>query len=226
MMQETDATLLRIEPEVPAQACVIWLHGLGANGYDFQPIVPYLELPEDLPVRFLFPHAPSMPVTVNGGMVMPAWYDILEMNVGRKVDKTSLIASGERIAALINSQIAAGISASKIVLAGFSQGGAVAYHTALCFPQRLAGLIALSTYMATAEEIEQGRSADNADLPIWIGHGNMDDVVPLQLGQEALSNLQRMNYQAAWQDYPMGHEVALEEIQEIGRWITQRLTEG
>ena len=224
MTVETDATCLRLEPNKQAVACVIWLHGLGADGYDFQPIVPYLELPENLPTRFIFPHAPTMPVTVNGGMAMPAWYDILEMNVGRKVDKTALIASSDRISKIIDSQIAEGISADKIILAGFSQGGAVAYHTALCYPQKIAGLVALSTYMATADEILQHRSDANRSLSVWLGHGNMDDVVPPTLGRQALQKLEEMDYSVQWNEYPMAHEVSLEEIKAIGQWMAQQLT--
>ncbi|MCP4597637.1 alpha/beta fold hydrolase [Neptuniibacter sp.] len=225
MMRENDSTLVRVEPEGEVKACVIWLHGLGADGYDFQPIVPYLKLPQLSSVRFLFPHAPVMPVTVNGGMEMRAWYDILEMNIDRKVDKTSLLSSSKRIAALIDSQIAEGIPADKIILAGFSQGGAVAYQTALCYPERLAGLVALSTYMATEDEIEQHKHLDNADLPAWVAHGSFDDVVPMLLGEQAIEKLQAMNYSPVWSTYPMGHEVSLEEMEALGEWIGQRLGE-
>lgn len=224
MRHETEETRVLVEPEIEAKACVIWLHGLGADGYDFQPIIPYLKLPADLGVRFIFPHADVMPVTVNGGMPMRAWYDILEMNIDRKVDKASLLASSERIADLINAQVAEGISADRIVLAGFSQGGAVAYHAALCFPQRLAGLIALSTYMATEDEIAEQRSSVNQDLPVWIAHGTVDDVVPMQLGLKAFNALEGMDYSASWNTYPMGHEVSIEEIEAIGARITELLT--
>lgn len=223
MSQETEQTLVSVEPQGEAKACVIWLHGLGADGFDFQPIVPYLRLPENLNVRFLFPHAEVMPVTVNGGMEMRAWYDILEMNIDRKVDKASLLKSSQRIANLVNEQIAQGIPAHKILLVGFSQGGAVAYQTALTFAEPLAGLVALSTYMATEEEIEATRTDANKELPIWVAHGTVDQVVPVQLGEKAYANLENMNYQPSWNAYPIGHEVAIEEIEALGRWMSQRL---
>lgn len=223
MSQETEQTLVSVEPQGEAKACVIWLHGLGADGFDFQPIVPYLRLPENLNVRFLFPHAEVMPVTVNGGMEMRAWYDILEMNIDRKVDKASLLKSSQRIANLVNEQISQGIPADKILLVGFSQGGAVAYQTALTFAEPLAGLVALSTYMATEEEIEASRTDANNELPIWVAHGTVDQVVPVQLGEQAYANLENMNYQPSWNAYPIGHEVAIEEIEALGRWMSQRL---
>ncbi|WP_415889210.1 alpha/beta hydrolase [Neptuniibacter sp. SY11_33] len=223
MSQETEQTLVSVEPQGEAKACVIWLHGLGADGFDFQPIVPYLRLPENLNVRFLFPHAEVMPVTVNGGMEMRAWYDILEMNIDRKVDKASLLKSSQRIANLVNEQIAQGIPADKILLVGFSQGGAVAYQTALTFAEPLAGLVALSTYMATEEEIEASRTDANNELAIWVAHGTVDQVVPVQLGEQAYANLENMNYQPSWNAYPIGHEVAIEEIEALGRWMSQRL---
>lgn len=223
MSQENEGTLVTVEPQGDVKACVIWLHGLGADGFDFKPIVPYLKLPEDAGVRFLFPHAEVMPVTVNGGMPMRAWYDILEMNIDRKVDKASLLKSSERIARLIEEQIQEGIPAEKIILAGFSQGGAVAYQTALCFPKRLAGLVTLSTYMATEEEISSGRSVENQDIPVWIAHGSYDDVVPLQLGEQARDKLKSMNYSPVWTTYPMGHEVVIEQIEALGRWLQDQL---
>lgn len=225
MSLETEDTLVCVEPTGEAKACVIWLHGLGADGFDFQPVVPYLRLPEGRGVRFLFPHAEVMPVTVNGGMEMRAWYDILEMSIERKVDKASLLSSSQRIANLINEQIAAGIPANKIILVGFSQGGAVAYQTALTFPEPLAGLIALSTYMATEGEIETSRSVANKDLPIWVAHGTVDQVVPVQLGEQALVNLENMSYQPEWNAYPIGHEVAIEEIEALGRWVSKQLAD-
>jgi phospholipase/carboxylesterase len=223
MSQETDETLVRVEPDTTPEACVIWLHGLGADGFDFKPIIPYLKLPKTSAVRFLFPHAEVMPVTVNGGAPMPAWYDILEMNVGRKVDKPALIASSERIKRLIDEQVAEGIPADKIILAGFSQGGAVAYHTALTYPEPLAGLIALSTYMATADEIKEQRPSAAHALPIWVGHGTKDDVVQLTLGEQAMVALNEMNLSASWTTYPMGHEVIMEEIEALGCWMAQQL---
>ncbi|MGH1462984.1 MAG: alpha/beta hydrolase [Neptuniibacter sp.] len=221
MSRENESTLVRVEPEQSAEACVIWLHGLGADGYDFKPIIPHLKLSQ--PVRFLFPHAEVMPVTVNGGMPMRAWYDILEMNIDRKVDKDSLLASAERITQLVDEQIATGIPADKIILIGFSQGGAVAYQAALCYPEKLAGMVALSTYMATAEEISKKKSQANNDIPLWVAHGEYDDIVPPALGEQAVKALKGMDLEPQWITYPMAHEVCLEEIEELGNWISQRL---
>lgn len=224
MSQENDNTLVRVEPAQPAKACVIWLHGLGADGYDFQPIIPYLKLPQDS-VRFLFPHAEVMPVTVNGGMPMRAWYDILEMKVDRKVDKSALLNSSERIKGLIADQIESGVPADKIILIGFSQGGAVTYQTALTYPEPLAGMVALSTYMATAEEIDVQRTEANKQIPVWVSHGEYDDVVPKLLGEQALNNLSQMGLDPLWSTYPMAHEVCLEQMEALGEWISQRLGE-
>ncbi|MCV6611912.1 MAG: alpha/beta hydrolase [Amphritea sp.] len=210
---------IEIEPNQPACASVIWMHGLGADGSDFEPVVPALELPESLPVRFVFPNAPHQPVTVNGGWVMPAWYDILEMNIERKIDVNGLLDSCRQIEALIAREIERGIPAERIVLAGFSQGGAVAYQTALCYPQRLAGLLTLSTYVATADLISADRSAANQDLPVLIAHGEHDDVVPMSLGTQAVNLLESMNYQPQWQTWPIDHSLCLEEVQAIGRWL-------
>lgn len=220
-MSETEQTLVTLEPASPADACVIWLHGLGASGHDFEPIVPYLELPADSAVRFLFPHAPMQPVTVNGGMVMPAWYDILEMDIGRKIDVSGMVDSSRRIIELIESQVAAGIPAERILLIGFSQGGAVAYHTALSYSGRVAGVAGLSTYLGTLDLLEP--ATGKADLPIWIAHGVGDPVVPLALGKQALADLQSLGYAPTWQEYMMAHEVCLEEIQALGKWIVNCL---
>lgn len=224
MSRENDNTLVRVEPENTAKACVIWLHGLGADGFDFKPIIPYLKLPQNS-VRFLFPHAEVMPVTVNGGMPMRAWYDILEMKVERKVDKTTLLNSSERIKALIDEQIESGIPADKIILIGFSQGGAVAYQTALCYPQALAGMVALSTYMATSDEIKQQQSDAIKALPVWVSHGEYDDVVPKVLGEQATELLAQIGLEPQWSTYPMAHEVCLEQMEALGEWIGQRLGE-
>lgn len=218
-----DNNAVVIEPDNAVQAAVIWLHGLGADGYDFQPIVPHLKLPDSLGIRFIFPHADIMPVTINGGMSMRAWYDIVEMSLDRKVDKASLIKSSERISLMVEQLIAEGIPADKILLAGFSQGGAVAYHAALCFPKALAGIVALSTYMPTSDMLEEQRNSANNGIPVWAAHGSMDEVVPLELGKRAVASLQQMGYKPEWSTYPMGHEVVMEEIDALGRWMLEKL---
>lgn len=212
---------VEIEPTGEATASVIWLHGLGASGHDFEPIVPELQLPADLPVRFVFPHAPQIPVTVNGGMVMPAWYDILAMDIDRKVDEAGVLASADAVDVLIEREIARGIPSERIIIAGFSQGGAIAYQAALRQPKPLAGLLALSTYMA----MPVTPSEANAKLPVMICHGSMDPMVPEQLGQRAAATLTELGYTPQYRSYPMEHMVCLEQIRDIGKWLTECLME-
>ncbi|WP_105243785.1 alpha/beta hydrolase [Psychrobacter sp. Marseille-P5312] len=200
---------------------VIWLHGLGASGHDFEPVVPQLGLADDMAVRFIFPHAPKRPVTVNGGMVMPAWYDILEMSLERKVDVTQIETSAQQIRDLIAREIERGVKPEHIVIAGFSQGGAVAYHVALSHPERLAGLMTLSTYLATNDNIEY--SAANRDLPILIEHGTHDPVVPVMLGEQAQQLLTSKGYNVEYHTYPMAHQVCMPQIQNIGKWLNKVL---
>jgi phospholipase/carboxylesterase len=212
---------VEIEPAAPATAAVIWLHGLGADGHDFEPIVPHLGLPAALGVRFVFPHAPAIPVTINGGYVMPAWYDILEMNLERRVDSTQLRTSAAAIDRLIARERARGIPAGRIVVAGFSQGGAVAYEVALRHPEALGGLLALSTYFATADSIVL--SAANRALPILICHGRADSVVPEALGRASEQRLRDLGYAVEYLSYPVEHGVSPDEIRDIGAWLAQRL---
>ncbi|MCE8028532.1 alpha/beta fold hydrolase [Halomonas daqingensis] len=214
---------LIIEPRSgrPADACVFILHGLGADGHDFEPLVPALTLKEGLDVRFILPHAPRLPVTINGGMVMPAWYDIHEMSLDRRVDTRQLVASAERIQALVQEQIDHGIDSRRIILAGFSQGGAVAYQAALSFPAPLGGLLAMSTYFATAETIELNEA--NRGLPIEIHHGSFDPVVPEALGKAAQQRLQSLDYPVNYRSYPMAHAVCPQQVGDIAAWLNARL---
>ena len=212
---------VEVEPKIPADAAVIWLHGLGADGHDFEPIVPELHLPESAAIRFIFPHAPSMPVTINNGMVMPAWYDILDMSIEKKLDEDQLLSSSKEIDALIDREIERGIDSSRIVIAGFSQGGAVGYQTALTYPEPLAGLLAMSAYFATCESIVP--SQENKTLPIQIYHGTMDPVVPEPLGKYAYEVLTEKGYNTNYQTYPMQHGVCTEEIMDISRWLQKIL---
>ncbi|MGY6567029.1 MAG: alpha/beta hydrolase [Halomonadaceae bacterium] len=214
---------LIIEPRSgrPADACVFILHGLGADGHDFEPLVPALTLKEGLDVRFILPHAPRLPVTINGGMVMPAWYDIYEMSLDRRVDTRQLVASAERIQALVQEQIDHGIDSRRIILAGFSQGGAVAYQAALSFPSPLGGLLAMSTYFATAETIELNEA--NRGLPIEIHHGSFDPVVPEALGKAAQQRLQSLEYPVNYRSYPMAHAVCPQQVGDIAAWLNARL---
>lgn len=194
-------------------ATVIWLHGLGADGYDFAPIVPELNLPPELGIRFIFPHAPSMPVTVNNGYVMPAWFDILVMDIYRKVDTAQLLVSAAAINRFIDRELERGIESRRIVLAGFSQGGAVAYQVSLSHPRPLGGLIAMSTYLATSDSITL--STANQDLPIEIHHGVYDPVVPQALGIRAAEFLKEHDYTVEFRTYPMEHAVCPQQIDHI-----------
>ncbi len=212
---------VEVEPHNPADAAVIWLHGLGADGHDFEPIVPELRLPDNAAIRFVFPHAPSMPVTINNGMVMPAWYDILDMSMDKQVDEKQLLASSHAISALIDREIARGIDSKRIVIAGFSQGGAVGYQTALAYSKPLAGLIAMSAYFATSESIVS--SKENKSLPIQIYHGTMDPIVPEPLGKHTYETLKEKGYSVNYQTYPMQHGVCTEEVMDISRWIQKIL---
>ena len=205
----------------PIERAVIWLHGLGASGHDFEPVVPQLGLDNDMAVRFVFPHAPQIPVTINGGMVMPAWYDILEMSLDRKIDVAQIEKSSKQIRDLIQREIERGVKPEHIVIAGFSQGGAVAYHVALSYPQRLAGLMTLSTYLATNDSLSY--SDINKDLPILIEHGVQDPVVPVVLGQQAQQLLTDKGYDVEFNTYPMAHQVCMPQIQNIGKWLNKVL---
>ncbi len=197
---------------------VIWLHGLGADGNDFAPIVPILKLPEHQAVRFIFPHAPQIPVTVNGGMVMPAWYDIVEMEIDRRVDTEGLLASAAVIDKFVDREIERGLNNQNIIIAGFSQGGAVAYHLALNRPVRLGGLLAMSSYCPTCSMIHD--HTPHTGLPIEIHHGLYDPVVPEHLGREAKGFLEEHGYAPVYRTYPMEHNVCAEQIEDISAWFS------
>lgn len=208
---------IELETSPNPDSTVIWLHGLGADGNDFAPIVPELQLPADMSVRFIFPHAPAIPVTVNGGFVMPAWYDILEMDIDRKVDMAGLMASARAIKTFVDRELDRGIDSKRIVIAGFSQGGAVAYQLALSYDKPLAGLLAMSTYFATADVIEY--SEINKTIPLRVQHGEHDPVVPENLGRKATTQLIKQGYSVSYQNYPMEHSVCPEQIKDISEWL-------
>lgn len=220
-MTKLDSVIVTHNPKnLPISKAVIWLHGLGASGHDFEPIVPELGLSDEVGVRFIFPHAPKIPVTVNGGYVMPAWYDILEMTLDRKVDVAHIDASSQAINQLIDEQIAQGIASQDIIIAGFSQGGAVAYHTVLTNQRVLGGLLALSTYFATSSQIDA--VGVNRSIPVKIDHGQFDDVVSMLLGIRAKESLQKLGLAPTFSQYPMAHQVCLAQIKEIGAWLNER----
>jgi len=212
---------IEYETQPNPDASVIWLHGLGADGNDFAPIVPELRLPESLAIRFIFPHAPSIPVTVNGGFVMPAWYDILEMDIDRKVDTTQLMKSAAEIDGFVTRELKQNIQSKRIIIAGFSQGGAVAYQVALSHELPLAGLLAMSSYFATVDSINLSDS--NKQIPIKIQHGTYDPVVPESLGQKATTQLIKLGYSVNYQNYPMEHAVCPQQISDISLWLQEIL---
>jgi phospholipase/carboxylesterase len=212
-----------IEPPESASAAVIWLHGLGADGHDFEPVPA--QLPESITrhTRFIFPNAPLCSVTINGGALMRAWYDILEMDIGRRVDVEGVHASAGTAAALVDAQREQGIDAGRIVLAGFSQGGAIALHAGLRYAHALAGVMALSTYLPVSEGLEEEASAANARVPILLAHGSQDPVVPLSLSEAARVTLTRLGYPVQVNTYAMPHSVCGEELRDIGCWLEQRI---
>ena len=204
---------------------VIWLHGLGADGHDFAPIVPELGLPAGMSVRFIFPHAPLLPVTINNGYVMPAWYDVRSLDLRQTEDEAGIRASQQQVEALIQLEESRGIPASRIVLAGFSQGGAIALHTGLRHEAPLAGVLALSTYLPLPHTLDTEASPTNAHLPIFMAHGTVDSVIPVEQGIASRNRLQDHSYRVEWREYPMAHSVCPEEITDIGQWLVRVLTE-
>lgn len=215
---------VEIETKPDPQWAVIWLHGLGADGNDFVSIVPELSLQSVGGVRFVFPHAPVIPVTCNNGYEMRAWYDILEISsINRKVDEQGIRANRLAIQALIARENARGIPTARIVLAGFSQGGAMAYSVGLTHPDKLAGLIALSTYIPSADLITREASAANQHTPIFAAHGSQDPIVPYALGEAAAKHCANAGNPTVWHSYRMPHSVCIEEIVEIGNWLKAQM---
>ncbi|MDH1316698.1 alpha/beta hydrolase [Shewanella xiamenensis] len=211
-----------IEPQVEATAVVVWLHGLGDSGAGFAPVVPALGLPADHSIRFIFPHAPEQAVTINGGYIMRAWYDIKSMDLHDRADMQGVMASELSVQRLIDEQIAAGIPSERIVLAGFSQGGVMSLFTGLRYPQKLAGIMALSCYLPTGDVLPSQLSVANADTPILQQHGEQDDVVPLSAGLLAKEALIAGGYPVQWQTYPMPHSVIPVQLKAISAWLQQR----
>ena len=200
---------------------IIWLHGLGADGEDFVEVAESMNLP--LPMRFIFPHAPKNPVTINGGFVMSSWYDIVEVDIAARQDAAGIHASQLEIEKFIAHEVERGIPTENIFLAGFSQGGAVALHTGLRHPGRLAGILALSTYLPLAESLTQEVSLSAIKTPIFFGHGKHDPVVPYSLGKMSADKLQQHGFQVEWHEYAMPHSVNIDEIKDIEKWLGTRL---
>ncbi|MGI9219574.1 MAG: alpha/beta hydrolase [Woeseiaceae bacterium] len=215
-MSDEQAVEIVIGSEAP-QGSVIWLHGLGADGHDFEPIVPELRLPADLRLRFVFPHAPVQPVTLNGGMAMRAWYDIISLDRDGPVDEAGIRASAAILDDLIVREQERGIAADKIVVAGFSQGGAIALHSALRSSLRLAGVMGLSTYLPLRNKFSDEVTVST--LPIFMAHGTLDPVVAMALGRDAADLLIANGFSVEWHDYPMAHAVCPQEIDDIRNWL-------
>jgi phospholipase/carboxylesterase len=214
---------IELESAPNPTAAVVWLHGLGADGNDFAGLVPELDLDGCPPIRFVFPHAPSMPVTLNGGYVMPAWYDILGANLVDRQDAVGIQKSERAIKALIENEVARGIPYERIVLAGFSQGCAMALHTGLRLPHRLAGIMALSGYLPLADRFATERMQANANTPVFMAHGTQDPVVVLERGEKSRDALVAMGHPVQWRTYPMQHAVHPHEIVDIASFLKQVL---
>lgn len=222
MSDAAPLTAIEIDPDGPADASVIWLHGLGADGNDFAPIVPHLGLDPSSNVRFVFPHAPQRAVTINAGWVMPAWYDILDLDP-RRIDERGVEESGASVCALIEAERRRGIDAGRIVLAGFSQGGAIALHVALRTEIPIAGVLALSTYLVCEETLEEEIAGRASGMRVFQAHGESDPMVPIELGRAARDRLIGFGSRVEWRTYPMQHEVSAAEIGDIGSWLRDLL---
>lgn len=222
-METPTVTCIEVEPKVPATRAVIWLHGLGADGHDFESIVPLLGLDRDPATRFVFPNAPVRPVTVNGGMQMRAWYDIYGMDFHKREDADGIAESTRITSALIARENERGIATEHIALAGFSQGGAIALHAGLRHPERLAGIVALSTYLVRADTLANEAAAQNRETPIFQGHGTHDPMVVFERGTTARDLLTEGGWPVEWHDYPMQHNVVPEELDHIGAFLRRVL---
>ncbi len=221
MSEANDAIV--IEPREAATASILWLHGLGADGHDFEPIVPELGADATRGVRFLFPHAPFRPVTINNGFVMRAWYDVLDMELTRRPDEAGIKSSSELLRRYISAEAEKGVPSERILLAGFSQGGAVALHTGLRYEQRLGGILALSTYLPLPEAAAREAHQANAEVPIFMAHGSADPVVGIVHAERSRDFLTARGYRVEWHEYPMMHAVCAEEIRDVARWLSRVL---
>jgi phospholipase/carboxylesterase len=225
-MSDDNPIILQTDPDDSreADAAVIWLHGLGADGSDFVPIVSELELPDALNIRFIFPHAPVRPITINQGYRMRGWYDITSLDVANRDDEAGIVESSAILTRLCDEQLALGIVAERIIVAGFSQGGAIALYTGLRYARTLGGIMALSTYLPMQQRLDQEAAVANRDTPIFMAHGLHDDVVATQFGLQTRALLQQRGYRVQWHEYAMGHSVCIEEINDISNWLCRVLT--
>jgi phospholipase/carboxylesterase len=215
---------VELEPSVPADAAVVWMHGLGADGHDFESLVPELRLPAAPSLRFVFPHAPIRPVTINGGMRMRAWYDVVGFDKRAPQDAAGIRESAESLGLLLKRERERGIPAERIVVAGFSQGGAMALQLGLRWPERLAGVIALSTWLPLADTLEAEAHPANAAVPLLLAHGSFDPVVPQAAGEASRDALRALGYDVDWRSYPMPHSLCAQEVEDIRAWLLRTLT--
>ncbi|HXN09898.1 MAG TPA: hypothetical protein VN859_01545 [Steroidobacteraceae bacterium] len=223
LLSETrDAVTLSPE-RGPASASVVWLHGLGADGHDFAPIVPQLRLPDALAVRFVFPHAPRRAVTINQGLMMRAWYDVRTRGTSLVEDAAGIAESTALVQGYLQREVGLGIALRRLVLAGFSQGGAIALHAGLRAGESLGGIMGLSTYLPQREQLSAEAIAANCATPVLLCHGRHDTVLPFPLGELARDSLRGLGYAVQWQAYPMGHEVCAAEIEDIAAWLARVL---
>ncbi|MDH5190965.1 MAG: alpha/beta hydrolase [Gammaproteobacteria bacterium] len=222
-MNNTKLPAVEINPVGKIKSSIIWLHGLGASGHDFEAIVPELNLPASLGLRFVFPHAPEIPVTINGGYVMPAWYDITSTEFIQEEDEAGICSSAQLLENLIASEIEQGVSEDRIILAGFSQGGAIVLHTGLRYAGRLAGIMALSTYLPLREKLEQEQSPSSMTVPVVMMHGTQDTVVPITLAEKSFHHMKKLGHEVGWYSYDMPHTVCAEQIDDIADWIRKIL---
>jgi phospholipase/carboxylesterase len=220
-MSQLDAII--IETREQPDAAIIWLHGLGADGNDFVPIVDQLQLPSHYAIRFIFPNAPLRPITINQGYQMPGWYDISSLSIIDQEDEAGIKDSSEILRQLCESQEADGIESSRIIVAGFSQGGAIALHCGCRYPRQLAGIMALSTYMPLPDQLKDEISDTVSETTIFMAHGRQDDVVAYEYGIKSMELLAANNIEVLWHEYDMGHAVCIEEIQHIRQWLTEVL---
>lgn len=223
-MTQTLLPHLKIGPD-KVNYTVIWLHGLGADGYDFESIIPELGLSDHYKIRFILPHAPTQAVTVNAGMEMPAWYDILDSaKIDAQQDSKGIHRAAEYINAFIENEISQGIPSENIFLAGFSQGGVIALQTGLRYPKKLAGILALSTYLPLPDTLSSELSSANNTVPIMMTHGQFDPVIPIAIGKYSCELLEKQGLKVQWHEYPMEHAVIPDEIEDISRWFKERIS--
>ena len=215
---------IEIETAANPRHAVIWLHGLGADGHDFEPIVPQLVDRTWPALRFVFPNAPVRPITINGGMAMRAWYDISGLEIAQRQDEAGIRESIRLVGELIEREVARGVAAQNILLAGFSQGGAIVLGCGVRYPQRLGGIIALSTYLPLAEKTDAEAAPANRDVPVFIAHGMLDPTISHALGEMSRDYLAQRGYNVEWRAYPMAHQVCAEEIGDLKRWLGARLS--